>query len=357
MKLWPKNLKVKKQLNEYAKIKAQGTQDLLEVEVKTREKSKKKKKRSLYPEEEQKKIRLNLDAEKDQEYLRLEKELYQSLIDDRKTEAQSVGEEISKEYPELLEFYEAVFGFYQLLHKQSQYEKRKHDISKVTYNEYCNDFTEYQFLISHFIVANSLDKKFLKRFWNFFEKYCQVHNLQETLDRLRKGILTEIAADKTITKILGVAPTKSKPKEDKLKAVDMWMNSTMPVQVATGAYPVLIIDETLYIQSEKDNFRKVLIDEIDLNEDLVISRYVEKYLEFNRKIHYGAPEWWAKKIRNKHIVGSLFVINFNQIDLINGDPSEQMVKFFRQFKELMTRKYHLQKLKEAEEKEAEQEAA
>ena len=130
------------------------------------------------------------------------------------------------EYPNQIEGIEVLFGLPEFLRTQADINKQKqeksHHLSQPEVKQQFKNLTEYQFLMTHFILQNSNDKAFLSDFWNILEKIGgQMGNLRDVHTQ-RNGVLTQVAVYKILEQ-LGERPRLSHPDEDAFEAIDLWV--------------------------------------------------------------------------------------------------------------------------------------
>jgi hypothetical protein len=85
------------------------------------------------------------------------------------------------------------------------------------------DVTEYQFLLTHYVIersGNEAGASFLADFWNMCKRAAAALGASETFESMKIGILSQVAAYRLLETI-GREPALSHPGSDATEAVDM----------------------------------------------------------------------------------------------------------------------------------------
>lgn len=248
----------------------------------------------------------------------LEPEFFQAIAEDDGKKLTELKEKYEAEYPDWQEAIEALFGLRDILLKQKNFHRMKGKMNEKTRTKYFRDFTENQFLLTHFIIQNEKDK-ILAYFWEVAEKISKKTATKKEFIDWRKGLLSQVAAYKILNE-LGKKPTLSHPKEDMMVAIDLWVeggSSAVQVKSWNGYDPLFLKTDEISlpaIKTEERNETTFYDSETNL---------ANKRLAFKIKLSR-----YSKKI-GKDIKGFMLVIPFSKIDPVTGEPSPELVEFFR----------------------------
>lgn len=222
-----------------------------------------------------------------------------------------------EKYPDQLEGVEILFGVGDFLKKQKNLDKET-GRSRIDPERF-KDLTEYQFLITHYIVQNQNDKEFLAKFWNVAEAVGKRTGTSEQLNILRLGLLGQAAVYK-ILKSLGENPQLSHPREDAFSAIDLWAGSEKSaVQVKLGKE----VTEPAVLKSDAVAFPAIQAKTKEKSR-YYSSKYFQDSARFAMKIKkYG-------EMTGKNIEGYTLIVPRHKIDFITGEPAPELVEFFRE---------------------------
>ena len=223
-------------------------------------------------------------------------------------------------YPNQLEGIETLFGIRNFLKKQQYLTKHGHETDYNKRTEIFKDLTEYQFLFTHFILLNSDDPEFMNIFWKTGFVIAEKMGAGKEFTALRRCQVSQVAAYKIIDSI-GKKPKLSHPDEDAFNAIDLWTESGQALQIKgwNEKKPAIIKTDTIAfpaIQIDGGNKKSVLFNSTE---------YVKsKNVLFRAKIkNYG------NKI-GKDISGYMLMIPYSKIDFNTGEPTPELIEFFRQ---------------------------
>ena len=223
-----------------------------------------------------------------------------------------------EKYPEQIEGIEVLFGLKSFLeiHKRLKKHKEKGEVRKKMIVE----MTQYQFLLSDFILNNGKNKEFLSNFWDVVEEAGRRTNTLSIAHALRRSILSQVAVFRVFEK-LGKKPFIAHPREDAFNAIDIWTDQESVVQVK-GAYeeehkqPILVETDTI-------SFPGVEVTKED--EILHLNSFLmHKMQEFKAKVSA------YKSVIGKNLRGYLVVVPYSKFDFVTGEPSEDIVSFVKQ---------------------------
>lgn len=219
-------------------------------------------------------------------------------------------------YPDQIEGVEVIFGLRDYLKKVSEL-----DTLKLWHHRepLIKDLTEYKFLMTHFLMANTADSAFLKLFWKTAEKIARRASSEKELAMLRTEMASQLAVH-TILRTLGKNPKLALPEEDAYHAIDLWADVGEAVQIMT---------------SERQDAAVIETDVIAFPAARTDTEYVRQF--------FSGQEWISRKNKafrtkvdlyarrmGRTINAYMLVIPLNQIDRLTGEPSADLVNFFRQ---------------------------
>lgn len=249
----------------------------------------------------------------------LQTELFRAVSNREKEKIKQLREKYAESYPDQLEGVETLFGIIDFLKKQSEFNKKKIELDKQKRMEIFQDFTEYQFLFTHFIILNGNDKEFMDIFWKAAFAIAERMKKVKEFNTLRRSIISQAAAYKIIEAI-GGKPKLSHPEEDAFRNIDLWTDKGSAIQIKGWE------EETpMLIESDEITFPAVRTDDSPKTSKYFDSRefYKSKNSLFRAKIkEYG--EQIGRKIS-----GYMLVIPYSKIDFITGEPDPQLVEFFK----------------------------
>src|SRR3989344_239822 len=105
-----------------------------------------------------------------------------------------------------MEGVEVLFGSQSFLLLQRKMNKERHGSRPwIEIQKDLRDMTEYQFLLTHFILVNGEDKDLLNNFWKTMEVLAERTGALVELNNLRRGQISQVAVHK-IMESLGSQP-------------------------------------------------------------------------------------------------------------------------------------------------------
>lgn len=255
----------------------------------------------------------------------LQVKLFNAVGKNDEVEIAQLKKEYREKYPDQLEGVEILFGLQNFLLKQKLLEKELKYLScnEIDKNIY-RDLAKYNFLITHFVLMNGDDKKFLNIFWRVLTQLSEnipVKSSIKSLNRLKLSVLSQIAAYKILEK-LEKNPKLSHPDEDAFRAIDMWIGSkAVQVKRWDGQKPILICSDKLILPSIEACLPGSKRKTRHFNG--LVDHFGYKIYTFFAKINeYG------KEIK-KNIEGYAMIIPVSKIDHVNGEPDTELVEFFK----------------------------
>lgn len=228
-----------------------------------------------------------------------------------------------EEFPEQLEGVEALFGLAEFLKKQKSFdEARGRKEGRLPETERTNmfrDFTEYQFLFTHFIINAAEDRKFLEDFWAVGEAIAKGTGCLKEMQKLRRSLVSQ-AAVYHILKEIGDKPNLSHPDEDAFNAVDLWADHKTAIQIKgwNEEDPALFeSDHLVFPSAQTGNSGK---------------QRMFSSLEYFRGKNYqfiGKIKKYGKVIK-RDLSGYMMVVPYSKIDFVTGEPARELVDFFKE---------------------------
>ena len=223
------------------------------------------------------------------------------------------------EFPDQLEGVETLFGIRDFLEKSVELGKRRGRPNYLAEAKHFEDITEYQFLFTHYLLNAGDDKPFLQRFWNVAEQIADRDGHRAELDKLRRGLLSQVAAFRVL-QALGREPHLSHPSEDAFRAVDLWAGDDTAIQVKGEARR---LDQPAVIEAEDAAF------------PAVETRSADDRAYFNANLHKTNARFRMKlrqygQLTGKAYRGYVLVIPNQKIDFVTGEPAPELIARFRE---------------------------
>lgn len=177
--------------------------------------------------------------------------------------------------------------------------------------------TQFSFLIANFINKNSEDRKFLEKFWANCEKIATYHINPDAFNQMRRSILSQVAAIK-IMRALGQEARLSSPREDAFEATDFWVGTSRGQVKVVGPRnkPVVIV-------ADISNFPDIKIEKGD-RPDRINGINLFEFKNFLTTLGNIRRD-------NRDEGGSclFLVLPDSEFDFITGEPTEEIVTFFK----------------------------
>ena len=247
--------------------------------------------------------------------IELQRSLIDALKNDDKDRIKELQEEYLREYPDQLEGVIILFELsnFNSLNKKVSEDRKEYKTQKSDFEE----LTQYQFLLTDFILYNSKDKEFMQNFWKLWAKISEDQDLLREFFLIKRGIMSQVAVHKLFGE-LGYSPKLAHPKEDAFDAIDMWTDTGDVVQIK-GTNE----DQPVVIESEEIAFPAVTIEDKGnlkyLNSYMMqqAQRFQAKLSRFNKKTKQSAK-------------GYFVVIPYSKFDPITGEPDKEFVERVRE---------------------------
>ena len=244
-----------------------------------------------------------------------EERLFNAFRDNNTEEIGTLREEYETAYKEQLEGITAIFDFAPFLENRKKLEdpNLKTDEKK----EAILGCTEYQYLLTHFVEANTMNDKFLARFWETIEGLAKAMGQSKSALPLRHGILSQVATYK-ILKAVGKEPDFSMPKDDAFNAIDLWASKDEAVQVKGAPYSTASIVET-----DDLSFPSTAVSVEGKTE------YYSGFL-FDNVQKFRAKVSKYSKVVGHDVKGYLVVVPYGEFDPVTGEPTDKIVEMVRE---------------------------
>jgi len=220
------------------------------------------------------------------------------------------------EFPDQLEGVELLFGLPDFLAIDRKL-KGAEKISPEKRRGMFRELTEFQFLITHYLITNGGEKDFLKLFWEVSDKVADKMNSLKTWQSIRRGVLGQVSSYRIIDAI-GQKPVLSHPDEDAFNSVDLWSANETALQIKSSQYvtePALMESDQMSSTSIKTSTEK---------DDLY---FTDKYFHDNQSFNMSIKKLGEKTHRN--IKGYFLVIPVSKIDFVTGEPDKGLIEFFK----------------------------
>jgi len=229
-------------------------------------------------------------------------DLQKSLLDAMQAHDQQRIKELEevylREYPDQLEGVTILFEMANFLNLSVQVASDKEEFkAKKDDFEY---LTQYQFLLTDFIVYNGKDKAFMEKFWKVWAKIAQDQNLLNEFNKLKRGIMSQVAVHRLFAE-LGFAPKLSHPREDAFDAIDIWTERGEVVQIKGTRVPATQIEHKSTL------------------------KYLNSYM-FQEAQRFRAKLKRYNQRTGKDAKGYFVVIPYSKFDPITGEPDEDFVR-------------------------------
>ena len=263
----------------------------------------------------------------EQKAFMLQQELLRALKSGRGDQVKELKKQYQAEFPEQIEGVEVLFGIIDFLEKQKAFDASKTRGERLPESERTNtfrDFTEYQFLFTHFIINAGQDREFLEDFWAVTETMAKDINCLKEMQKLRRSMVSQTAVYH-ILRELGEKPNLSHPREDAFNAIDLWANHKTAIQIKgwNEEEPALFESDHLVFPGAETNQHghKSMFASLEYMRD--------KNYQFIGKVkQYG-------RVIKQNLKGYMMVVPYSKIDFVTGEPAKELVTFFeKQMKQL-----------------------
>lgn len=213
---------------------------------------------------------------------------------------------------------EALFGFLPAAKEAEKLESldaKKDGWEKI--KKSLKNTTEYNFLLTDFIHRNHADKEFLKQFWALVEKVANESDKQERFMRLKRGILSQVSAWRALEEA-GLNPQLSHPSEDALESIDFWTERGEAVQVKGAPEKNVTL-----IPTDEAAFPGLMVREATGDRVHINSRLFAESQKFQAKLDKHDQG------RNGKTRGFFLVMPYGAMDFDTGEPSQEVIKAFK----------------------------
>jgi hypothetical protein len=213
--------------------------------------------------------------------------------------------EISQEHTEKMEVIASFLSFLETSRKLKMEEIEDDNELLAAYR----DVTEFQFLITHYVVSQEDNASLLKEMWSQLREIAQSENEGQNFSMFQRGVVTQVATHR-IFKELGFHPKTAHPDEDAFKKIDLWSDERHAVQVKGSAREAFGIYET----------DEVSPTSVEISDD-----------GKTRKLFDSDIRSFKTKLRSfgGNIKGYFIVIPSPMLDFTTGKPSEELVALVR----------------------------
>ena len=228
-------------------------------------------------------------------------------------------DKVLRESPDNVLDIEVHFGMIEFLLKQKMLRGKK-EFSKDIFK----DLTEYQYLLT-FYVDHAQNRDELRSMWNYFHQIDLLLNKKLNKDKkiapyLQYGIVGQVAVNK-IFRRLKMPYYLSTPSQDAYQKTDAWLDVSKQT--------------ALQIKRYKDFSKPVLlpvkyISFPALVKELPTSNTKRIYSVADELRLYAMKKEKLAEMEGKEVEAFMVILPGKGIDNITGEPSEEVVDFFRQ---------------------------
>lgn len=220
-----------------------------------------------------------------------------------------------EEHPNETQAIETIFGIIPALRnsetlknmdaKKDGWEKVKQTLKSVT---------EYNFLLTDLVHANTGNREFLERLWKTMSELAGGVNQEKQFDQLKRGILSQVAAWRVLEET-GANPKLAHPSEDAFDSIDLWTEKGEAVQVKGAPVHGVALIETNTVAFPGVTFE---------------SKSGESKYHLNAHLFSEAQRFKAKmnrygELHNEDTKGLFLVVPYEDIDFTTGEPSRRVV--------------------------------
>lgn len=235
----------------------------------------------------------------------------------------TLHENYSKQHPQEQEGIEAFFDALSAWTKEKQL---KYSLLKGKERKYAiRELTEYQSLLTHFLIQNSQNKDELERFWDLLKKTASASGKTEEFQTMRQGVLGQVATFLSLNE-LKLHPHLAHPRLDMFDQIDLQAKDTnskkeIDIQIKSTkrvSSPEIFSSQEVYFPSVEVNQR-----------DNTVINIADKYFVQKNKVFQMHLHKYQDMIK-KQVKGYLVVIPYQEIDNITGQPSSEIIDFLKQ---------------------------
>lgn len=248
----------------------------------------------------------------------LQENLLSAYKEKNEGEIKKLRSAYEQNYPDQLEGVAALLDFIPFMETEKSLDELRKEGKGFTKEMglLLEQLTQYQFLLTDFIANNSGDKEFLKLFWDTLGQIATDTDNFRAFLKSRRGVMGQVAAMK-IFEAIGEHPKLSHPKEDAFRSIDGWINTSRALQVK--AYENT---EPALLETDSISFPGVIVER---NKEVAYanSHLAAEMSKFQMKVSR------YKEIMGKDLKGYFMVIPFGEFDFVTGEPSKEVVEFFK----------------------------
>ncbi len=229
-----------------------------------------------------------------------------------------------KTFPDELESVEVLFGIRDFLLQQKRVAAfqglsidERDKLPREERMKMFQDLTEYQFLFTHYILANSKDAEFMRVFWRAGEAVAARAGMTREFGLLRRGQISQVAVYKILEK-LGKKPGLSHPRDDAFQAIDVWAGDDSAIQIKGWNE-----DEPAVVEAGEMVFPAASVERAGRKTYFQSAEMFKKDDLFRAKVDRYA------RMTGKEIKSYFFVVPYSKIDFVTGEPKAELVAFFK----------------------------
>lgn len=251
---------------------------------------------------------------------------FRSNNEDEESQNENKIDELKKEYiaqyPDQREGIEVIFDLKRFLGVSNRIDTEKGIPPKEKRGMF-EDLTEYQFLITHYILEAGKTpggRKFLRNFWQLGETIAANEGQLGSFIGIKKGVLGQVASYRIMDE-LGYSPQLSKPRLDARYSVDMILEDNQAIQVKTDSSKepkVLELRDTDEVGIPAVFYNKkgekMLLTESHVKALKILNINLKKLAEKTGEVYSGKE----------------FIIPIRMLNENTGEPNQEAIKFFEE---------------------------
>jgi len=230
-------------------------------------------------------------------------------------------EEYMTQYPDQMEGIEVIFGMKRFVSISNRLSSKGQEIPWKEKMDMLRDLTEYQYLITHYILEAGKSqggRKFLRNFWQLGETIAHNAGLLEQFMGIKKGVLGQVASYKIMEK-LDYNPKLSHPNLDAFYSVDLLTEDNMAIQVKTDSSQE---PKVLEIRDTEEAGVPTVVYNKKGEKIFVNERHSQALNRFKINLQKLSEE------TGETYSGKEFIIPIRMIDENTGEPNRAAVDFF-----------------------------
>ncbi len=181
--------------------------------------------------------------------------------------------------------------------------------------------SDYQYLLTHFVLERSDDEAYMRRFWQSAETLAKKDGKSEqNVTQLRVGILSTVATIKAL-ELLGYEPELAHPAQDAYDAIDVWTGARKALQVKGAG------DQLQVYRTEDVGFPAVRVKESGQPAKMISTGSTQR-LEGDL-YKFAAKVDQVSEREGRPVEGLLVVIPYSRINHATGEPSTHLIEELR----------------------------